>query len=280
MINIGKFNMMKIVRRPDFGYYLDGNTGNTNDDILLPNKNALGRDLSIGDEVEAFIYRDSSDRLVSTLRKPFATVGEIAALEVVSVTSIGAFINFGLEKDILVPFKEKLYSLEKGKKYLFYIYLDKTGRIAATTNIDKYLLADSTYALGNEVQGIVYGFQTNGSAMIAVDNMYRGVILKNEFFTRLYHGEQLALTVNKIYEDGKLGLTPRKASRTEVNELQDKILQHLKTNNGTMKYNDKSTPAEIYKVFSSSKNHFKNALGGLMKKGLIVQDPSGTRLIK
>jgi predicted RNA-binding protein (virulence factor B family) len=278
LINIGDYNKLKIVRRPDFGYYLDGGTGNTNDDILLPNKNALGKELNTGDEVEAFIYRDSSDRLVATLKRPLAKVGEIAYLQVVSTTPIGSFINFGLEKDILVPFKEKLYPLENSKSYLFYIYLDKTGRIAATTNIDNFLSTESQYKVGDPVKGTVYGFQTNNSAMVAVDNLYRGVILSNEYFTRLVHGETLELTVNKLYEDGKLGLTPRKSAKIEVTALQETILEYLKSHDGFMTFNDKSSPEEIYNVFHASKNHFKNALGGLMKKGLITQDKTGTKL--
>lgn len=278
MVNIGDYNKLKIVRRPDFGFYLDGGTENTNDDILLPNKSALGKELNIGDEVEAFIYRDSSDRLVATLKKPLAKVGEIAYLKVVSTTTIGSFIDFGLEKDLLVPFKEKLYPLENSKSYLFYIYLDKTDRIAATTNIDRFLSTESQYKVGDQVKGTVYGFQTNNSAMIAVDNLYKAVILHNEYFTKLAHGEVIELTVNKVYEDGKLGLTPRKSARVEVDALQEAILEYLKAHDGFMSYNDKSSPEDIYKVFHESKNYFKNALGGLMKKGLIIQDKTGTKL--
>lgn len=278
MINIGDFNKLKVVRKADFGYYLDGGSDNTSNDILLPNKSALDRDLDIGDEVEAFIYRDSMDRLIATLKTPLSKVGDLAYLKVVSTTEIGSFIDFGLEKDILVPFKEKLYALQNDKSYLFYIYLDKTGRIAATTNVDSHLELDSEYKIGDSVKATVYGFQTNKSVMVAVDNLYKGVILHNEYFNEIKHGEVLNLTVKKIYEDGKLGLTPRKASGVEVTELQEKILEYLKTHDGFMTYNDKSTPEDIYKEFHVSKNHFKNALGGLMKRNLILQDKTGTKL--
>lgn len=278
MIKIGDFNKLKVIRRPDFGYYLDADTGNTNDDVLLPNKSALGTELNIGDEVEAFIYRDSKDRIIATLKEPFATVGELAYLKVVSTTPIGSFVDFGLERDILVPFKEKLYGLQNDKCYLFYIYLDKTGRIAATTDIDRYLEDTDKYVLGDNVKGTVYGFQTNESAMVAVDNMYKGVILKNEYFSDIHHGDVLDLTVLKIYEDGKLGLTPRKAGKIQRTELQDTILEYLKANNNFMPFNDKSSPEEIHEVFHVSKNNFKNSLGGLMKRNLVVQDENGTRL--
>lgn len=288
MVNIGDFNTLKIVRKAEFGYYLDAGTGNTSDDVLLPNKSALGKELSIGDEVNAFIYRDSEDRTIATLKEPLAKVGDIAYLKVEGKTRFGSFVNFGLEKDILVPFKEQEYILEEGQKYLFYIYLDKTGRIAATADIDKHLktldienteeLQQNKYRVGDEVVGIVYGFQTNESAMIAVNNTYRGVILNNEYFVKLKEGDELNLRIKKIYEDGKLGLTPRKKAVDERTQLQEDILNYLKKYDGFMPFNDKSSPEDIKRVFKQSKNYFKNALGGLMKKGLIVQDEEGTRL--
>jgi len=278
LINIGDFNKLEVVRKVDFGYYLGGNTGNTSNDILLPNRSTEDRELNIGDEVEAFIYRDSSDRLIATLHKPFAKVGDIAYLKVVSTTSIGSFIDFGLEKDILVPMKEKLYPLQNGSYYLFYIYLDKTGRLAATTYVDKYLETTTAYGVGDTVTATVYGFQTNNSVMVAVDNKYRGVILRNEYFNEINAGEVLELRVIKLYDDNKLGLTPRKSTKSEVTALQEAILTYLKNHGNSMPYNDKSSPEEIYEEFHVSKNYFKNSLGGLMKKGLIVQDQNGTKL--
>lgn len=280
MINIGNFNKLKIVRRPDFGYFLDAGTSRTSDDILLPNGNALNMELNIGDEVDAFIYTDSKDRVIATLKKPLAQVGEIAYLRVAANTKIGSFIDIGLEKDILVPLKEKLYGLQTDKNYLFYIYLDKTKRIAATTDIDRYLETESPYKVGDTVKGTVYGFQTNQSVMVAVDNLYQGVILRHEYFTEINAGDVLDLNVIKIYEDGKLGLTPRKRAKEERTELQDTILEYLKSHDGFMTFNDKSSPDDISKTFGVSKNNFKNALGGLMRRGLITQDEKGTTLKK
>ena len=284
MILIGKFNLLKIVRKTGFGYYLDAKTGKTSDDILLPNKNALENELSIGDEVNAFIYRDSKDRVIATLKSPAAVVGEIALLKVVSRVAFGYFVDIGLERDILAPISEQKYTLEVGKYYPFYIYLDKTSRIAATTDIGRYLLEvedkDEKYHIGAEVRGIVYGFQTNNSAMVVVDKKYTGVILSNEYFTKLKIGDELNLRVKKIYEDGKLGLTPRKTPKYERLSLEDTILDYLKCHNGFMPYNDKSSPDDIKKVFHESKNYFKNALGGLMRRNLIYQDKNGTKLIR
>ncbi|WP_123052893.1 S1-like domain-containing RNA-binding protein [Clostridium sp. JN-1] len=280
MIHIGKFNSLKIVRKASFGYYLDAGTGNTSDDILLPNGNVVDADIDVGDTVEIFLYRDSKDRLVATMKEPLAEVGDIAYLKVVSKTNIGAFVDFGLERDIFVPMKEQKYEIEKDNYYLFYIYLDKTNRIAATTDIDKYLenVEDDSYDIGSEVVGIVYGFQTNHTIMVAIDKKYRGIILKNEIFVDVKEGYELKLRVKKVYEDGKLGLTPRKKAVDERKSLEDDILNYLKKHEGFMPYNDKSSPEDIRKVFKESKNYFKNALGGLMKQDIVIQDEKGTFL--
>jgi uncharacterized protein len=278
LIKTGDFNKLKVARKTNFGYFLDAGTGSTSDDILLPNKNTPDEELNIGDEIGVFIYPDSNDRLTATMKAPYAKVGDFALLKVVANTHIGTFIDIGLEKDVLVPMKEKLYPLENTKYYLFYIYLDKTGRIAATTNVDKYLEDTSDYKIGDSVKGTVYGFQTNKSAMIAVDNKYKGVILHNEYFTELHLGDVLDLNVKKIYEDGKLGLTPRNIAKVERETLQETILEYLKNHGGSMPYNDKSSAEEVHDVFHASKNYFKQSLGGLMKKGLITQDEHGTKL--
>ncbi len=278
MIKIGDLNNLKVVRRAEFGYYLDAGTGNTSDDILLPMKSTLGRGLKIDDEVEAFVYRDTSDRLISTLKKPMAKVGDLAYLKVIDMTTIGSFVEIGLERDVLVPFKEENYPLETGRKYLFYIYLDKTGRLAATTFVDKYLYETDSYSIEDEVEGTVYGIQTNGTVMIAVDDIYRGVILRNENYMNLTPGDRVKARVKKYYEDGKMDLTVRKPRLEERDEVEEQILEYLKNSDGSMPYNDKSSPDDIKKVFRTSKNAFKRALGGLMKSDLILQDEEGTRL--
>lgn len=278
MINIGEFNTLKVKRKAEFGYFLDGLTQNSKDDILLHNRFLGKKSLEVGEEVTAFIYKDSEGRPTATLDLPFAKVGDVALLKVVENTEIGTFIDMGLPKDILVPFKEKTFDLIPGQKYLFYIYLDKSGRLAATTNIDLHLSTDHEYNVGDNVNGIVYGFQTNNSAMICVDNKYAGVILHNEYFTELNIGDELNLNVIKLYEDGKLGLTPRQARKEELDTLETKILSYLEGADGHMRFNDKSTPEEISTVFNSSKKNFKRALGVLMKKGIIIQDENGTHL--
>ncbi|MCC0646310.1 MULTISPECIES: S1-like domain-containing RNA-binding protein [unclassified Clostridioides] len=279
MIKIGDFNKLIVKRKTEFGYFLDGQTNNTKDDVLLHNRLIGKNEINIGDEVNAFIFKDSEDRTAATLIPPLAKVGDVAYLKVVDNTDIGTFIDMGLTKDILVPFKAKTYPLFRDEKYLFYIYLDKSGRIAATTDIDSYLETDHTYNAGDVVNGVVYGFQTNNSAMICVDNKYAGVILHNEYFTELKAGDVLEnLHVIKIYDDGKLGLSPRGNRKDELDTLENKILSYLEGSDGYMRFNDKSDPKDISILFNSSKKNFKRALGVLMKKDLIYQDEDGTYL--
>ncbi|MBC6004953.1 MAG: S1-like domain-containing RNA-binding protein [Paeniclostridium sordellii] len=280
MIKIGDFNKLTIARKAEFGFFLDAKTGNTKDDIFMHRKFTNYEVLIPGDEVNAFVYRDSKDKLAATLNPPLGKVNEIGYFEVVDATKIGYFINIGLEKDILVPFSAKHYEIKKGGKYLFYLYLDKSDRIAATTKIEDRLTTDSDYKVGDSVTGVVYGFQTNDSAMVCVDNKFDGVILHNEYFTKLNIGDKLNLKVIKVYEDGKLGLTPRQERAQELSELEEKIINHLNnTSRGFMPYNDKSDPSDIASVFNCSKKNFKRTLGILMKKGLITQDEEGTRLV-
>lgn len=280
MVKIGDFNDLKVVREASFGFFLDAGTGNTSDDILLPNVSTLHKEIKVDDVVHAFIYRDSKDRLVATLHTPLAKVEEIAYLKVKSITNVGAFVDIGLERDVLVPMREQKYELEKDKSYLFYIYLDKTGRLAATTDISPYLDFMEDAALGQEVDGIVYGFQTNNSLMVAVERKYEGVVLVNEYFTDVKPGDQLHFRVKKLYEDGRLGLTPRAKKLDERDVLSEKILKYLEENSGVMPFNDKSSPEAIKREFNTSKNYFKIALGGLMRKKLIEQNEQGTKLIK
>lgn len=280
MINIGDFNEIKVVRKAEFGYYLERGSKRTSDDILLPNGSLDGKEINVGDTVNAFIYRDSRDRLIATLKTPLAVVGDVASLEITQITNFGAFANFGLERDVLVPLKEQKYKLEEGKKYLLYLYLDKTGRLAATTDVDKYLEEMEDVNLMDEVEGIVYGYQTNGSLRVAINNKYRGVVLKNEYFTNIIPGDIIKGKVKKVYEDGIVGLSLRQYKLKERDDLGDKILDYLKENGGEMVYNDKSSPDDIKRVFKTSKNYFKMALGGLMKKGLIEQGAFGTKLKK
>lgn len=278
MIKIGDFNKLEVKRKTDFGYFLDGKTNNSKDDILLHKKLTNKNKLEIGDFVDAFIYIDSEGRKTATLIPPKVKVNEIGYLKVVAHTKIGSFIDIGLQKDILIPFKKKTYDLIKGNRYLFYIYLDKTNRLAGTTDIDEFLTTDHNYNVGDVVTGVIYGFQTNNSACVCVDNKFAGVILYNEYFTELKEGDKLDLKVIKVYEDGKLGLSPRKIRKEELDDVESLVLSYLQGNDGYMRFNDKSNPDEISTVFKTSKKNFKRTLGILMKKGIIYQNENGTYL--
>lgn len=280
MIKFGDYNTMKVIREAAFGLYLDKETGNTSDDILLPNGNIVGETPKIGDEVEVFIYRDSKDRLIATMKKPKVTVDNFAVLTVSSVTDFGAFLDFGLERDILVPKGEMKYTMVPGNEYLVFVYEDKTGRLAASTEVGRYLdIAEvDHYEVGETVTGIVYDKQTNGTLEVALEEKYMAIVLKNEYFTDINPGDRVTGTVKRILDDGRISFTPRKKMIEAKEELSDKILAYLKEHDGFMPYNDKSTPEELKKQFNSSKNYFKVSLGNLMKKGLVRQDEKGTYL--
>ncbi|WP_297435559.1 S1 RNA-binding domain-containing protein [uncultured Clostridium sp.] len=280
MIKIGDYNKLEVVRQSAFGMFLGAKTSSTDDDILIPNNNILTNDVKIGDEIEAFIYRDSADRLIATEKKPLAVVGDLAVLTIKELNEkIGAFADLGLERDILIPFKEQKYTLEVGKSYLLYIYVDKTGRLAATTDVDRDLDYMEDAELNAEATGIIYGFQTNGSLSIAIDNKYKGAVLTKEFYENFKIGDTVTGTISRIYEDGIVTLRLRAKKLEEKGKLETEILEYLKNNGGQMKLYDKSSPEAIKDVFKCSKKYFKMSLGGLMRAKLITQDETGTKLI-
>lgn len=278
MINIGYYNKLKVKKQVDFGYYLQDEKG---EDVLLPNSNAKGHNINVGDILEVFVYRDSKDRMISTLKKPLITVGEVAYLEVVSQSPIGAFVNMGLERDLFVPLREQSYKLKTGKKYLFYMYIDKTDRLAATTKVHDYLeiAEEGRYKVDDKIKFIMYGTAENGTLKVAVDRNYIGLVLTNEHFDYIYPGEEMEGRIKRVYEDGILGISTRKKRLDARDELSERILQYLRENGGYMPYNDKSSPEDIKNEFHTSKNYFKMTLGGLMKKKLITQDKEGTKLL-
>ncbi|WP_024614437.1 S1-like domain-containing RNA-binding protein [Clostridium sp. Ade.TY] len=277
MIKIGEYNNLEVVKERDFGFFLKDEKGN---EILLPKALLNGAEINLGDYVEVFTYMDSNNRPVATMKKPLIEVGKVAYLEVVHQNDFGAFCNMGLERDLFIPMKEQRFKLLVGKKYLFYAYLDKTGRLAATTEVDDYLDQAEGFNVDDEVEVISYGKGSSTTIKVAIDGKYRGIILGNEHIETIYPGQVLKARVKKIYEDGTIGLTTRKKRLDARSEIQETILDYLKQNGGVMPYNDKSNPEEIREVFKTSKNYFKMALGGLMKEGLIEQNSEGTKLKK
>lgn len=281
LIKIGEINKLKVLRKKDYGYFLDGQTKEKSDDILLPNQNIVDESsINLNQELEVFIYKDSQNRLIATQKKPKAMAGQVAILEVCDNSEIGSFIDIGLERDVLVPFRERKYKLFEEEKYPFYIYVDKSGRLAATTDIGSYLSLEAPLKKGDTCNGYVFGFQSNGTALICIEPNYYGLILKDEYYTSLREGDHLeGLRVIKTYEDGKLGLSTRAEKGEELDKLSKNILSYMEGNDGYMRFNDKSDPEELRLVFSTSKKNFKRSLGTLMKGGLVRQDDKGTWLL-
>ncbi len=275
MIELGQYNTLKIERKVDFGAFLSDGT----DEVLLPKKN-LSPEMEIGTEVEVFIYKDSEDRTIATCLKPLAVVGEYAYLKVKEVNTFGAFLDWGLEKDLLVPFSEQDKKLEAGRSYVVYVYLDKlTKRIVASSKINRYAKNEEISLVENEeVTALIFKETDLGYGAI-INNTYQGLIYKNEVFTALNVGDKKKAWVKVIREDGKIDLRLQKVGFELSDDAQELIMQKLNENNGFLALHDGSDPQQITKLLGMSKKTFKKAIGGLFKFKLIVIESDGIRLI-
>ena len=244
MIEIGKVQTLKIANFTSFGAYLDAGTGVRHDNILLPIKQ-VPEDSKEGDALEVFIYRDSEERLIATRKKVLAQLGELDYLKVTAKTQIGAFLDIGLERDLFLPFHEQKFPIKVGKSYLVKVYLDKSQRLSATTEIYEYLSAESTYQKNDKVVGTVYSMNPEMGAFVAVDNKYMGLIPVNEYFSELLEGDQVEARVIRVREDGKLDLSLRDLSYIQMDQDTLKILQGIKDYEGFLALNDKSSPSKL-----------------------------------
>ena len=276
MVEIGKVQTLKIANFTSFGAYLDAGTGVRHDNILLPIKQ-VPEDSKEGDELEVFIYRDSEERLIATRKKTLAQLGELDYLRVTAKTQIGAFLDIGLERDLFLPFHEQKFPIKVGKSYLVKVYLDKSQRLSATTEIYEYLSAESTYQKNDKVVGTVYSMNPEMGAFIAVDNKFMGLIPVNESFSELHEGDQVEARVIRVREDGKLDLSPRDLSYIQMDQDTLKILQGIKDYEGFLALNDKSSPLEIKSRLQMSKAAFKRAVGKLLKENKVVQTEGGLK---
>ncbi|MEL7586118.1 MAG: S1-like domain-containing RNA-binding protein [Prolixibacteraceae bacterium] len=276
MAAIGTLNELEVVKTVDFGVYLDGGS---HDEILLP-KRYVPENCQVGDRLEVFIYLDSEDRLVATTEKPLVMVGEFALLKVVEITSFGAFLDWGLMKDLLVPFREQQEKMEKGKSYLVYVYLDnESQRIVATSRLDKCLgNIPVDYEAGEEVDLIIAGKTDLGYKAI-VDNSHWGVIYHNEVFQPLRPGEKLKGFIKQVRPDEKIDLRLDKPGYEKIDSISQGILDQMKAAGGFLPFSDKSDPELIVKTFKTSKKNFKKALGSLYKQHLITIEENGIRLV-
>ncbi|MGY0375009.1 CvfB family protein [Clostridium sp. JNZ J1-5] len=277
MVELGKIQTLKVSNIAKAGAYLDAGTGEQGDNILLPN-NQLPDNIQPGDEVEVFIYRDSEDRLIATRKTPLVQAGELALLEVKDTTRIGAFLDIGLERDVLLPFKEQKYAVYPGKKYLVGIYVDKTGRLTATTFISKFLQTDSPYKKDEWVKGTVYSVNPELGLLVAVDNKYRGLIPRSESYKEAQVGEEVECRVIKVREDGKLDLSSREVAYKQIDNDAEMIIEKIKKYDGFLPLNDKSSPEQIKDRLKISKAAFKRAVGRLMKEEKIEQTEKGIKL--
>lgn len=267
MIEVGKWQTLKMIRGKDFGVYL-GEQKDSEEDVLLPRKQ-VPEDLKTGDEIEVFIYRDSQDRKIATVNHPRLTVGEIGSLKVVSVSSIGAFMDCGLERDVLLPFKEQTAQVAVGKEYPVYMYVDKSERLCVTMRLYTHLDLQPPYKKDDYFQGVVYEYKDHMGAFVAVDGRYSGLIPKNEIFHRIMVGDKVEGRVLNVREDGKMDLSVRRPAHLQMDVDRDIILQRMEELNGVLPFTDKASPERIRQEFSMSKNEFKRAIGRLLKEGQI-----------
>ncbi len=277
MINLGKNNNLTVVKRVDFGMYLDGGESG---EILLPQRYVTD-DVQVGDEVEVFVYKDSEDRLVATTEVPLLQVGEFGLLTAVAVNRVGAFMDWGLLKDLLVPFSEQSSPIAVGHKEIVYVYVDnKTKRIAGSTKLNKFLGNKiPKYEVGDIVE-ILAVKRTDLGFKVIVDNLFWGMIYNNDLFDPIRVGDRLQAHVKLVRDDGKIDVTLRDSGGKRVFNLSDRIMGYLHDHKGVMAICDSSSPEEIKAVFQCSKKDFKKALGNLYKQNLIKIDKTKVEIVK
>ena len=273
-LRLGCTNRLTVARFTEHGAYLSGGP----EDILLPRK-YVPEDLQTGDEIDVFVYLDNEERLVATTESPHAQVGDFAWLEVAWVNNYGAFLDWGLMKDLFVPFREQKMKMQKGKSYLVHIHLDpETYRIMASAKVERYLNTDfPPYHGGDEVQLLIWQKTDLGFKAI-VDNKYAGLLFDDEIFRYLHSGDKVTAYVKQVRPDGKIDLSLQKKGQKAVVDFSETLLQHLQTNGGRTALGDKSPAEEIYAVFGVSKKVFKKAVGDLYKRHLITIEPDAITL--
>lgn len=270
MITLGEMQTLTIIKNVDFGVYLaeKGTDGKT-EKVLLPIKQ-VPQAAAVGDELEVFIYRDSKDRLIATTNRPKLTLGGIARLKVVQTGKVGAFLDWGLEKDLLLPFKEQTRAVQEGDECLAALYIDKSSRLCATMNVYPYLRQDSSYQKDDKVSGTVYEMSNNFGAFVAVDDIYSGLIPKKELYGNIKIGDTITARVTDVKEDGKLNLSIREKAYLQIGQDAEKILQVIESYGGVLPFSDKASPEVIRREMQMSKNEFKRAVGHLLKENKII----------
>ena len=266
-IKLGDYNWLEIVKEVDFGLYLDGGSEG---EILLP-KRYVPEDYQIGEEIEVFVYLDQEERPVATTEKPLAKVGDFACLECVWVNEYGAFLNWGLMKDVFCPFHEQKKRMEIGNSYIVYIYIDEESyRIVASAKIEKYLLEDHPpYIPGDEVSLLIWQKTELGFKAI-IDNSYPGLIYENQIFKPVHTGDRMKGYISSVRPDGKIDLSLQATGRRQTLDFSETLLDYLHEHGGKCDLGDKSDAEEIKRRFQVSKKTYKKAIGDLYKRHLII----------
>jgi uncharacterized protein len=273
---IGKYNSLRVVKEVDFGVYLDGEKDG---EILMPIR-YVPKDCKVGDYVDVFLYLDSEDRPVATTEKPFVQVGEFAMLRVISVNKIGTFLDWGIMKDLLVPFREQKVTMVENRSYLVYIYVDEESqRIVASAKLGKFLdKVAPEYTVGEEVD-LVIESETDLGYKAIINNQHWGILYENEVFEQLAKGLKIKGFIKKIRTDNKIDLSLHPLGYEKVDPLTQMILDELKKAGGSIAVSDKSDAEEVYRIFGISKKSFKQAIGALYKRRIISISPEGIKLI-
>lgn len=278
MLQIGKKQELTIVKAVEFGVYL-GEAEGAEERVLLPRKEVPG-DKKIGDRMEVFLYKDSKDRLIATTREPKMELGGLATLKVAEVGQIGAFLDWGLEKDLLLPFKEQTRRVKQGEEILTALYQDKSSRLCATMNVYEYLSTDSPYKKDDRVSGTVYETSEEFGIFVAVDNQYSGLIPRKEAAGTYQIGDTKELRVTAVKEDGKLDLSEREKIPQQMETDADAVMGVIEEYEGILPFNDKVSPEIIKREFGLSKAAFKRAVGRLLKQGRIEITENRIKKIK
>ncbi|HCE2342461.1 TPA: GntR family transcriptional regulator [Vibrio parahaemolyticus] len=276
MIKIGQINSLEVIKKADFGVFLDGDDYGS---VLLPNKHVL-EGTELGDHIEVFLYFDSESQLAATIDKPIAQVGEWGLMKIEGINQTGAFVNWGIkEKDLLIPFSEQRARFTAGQNILVYVYTDKaSGRIVGTTKFNKWLdKTPANYEVNEEVDLIIAERSQLGYKAI-VNGKHWGMIFPSDVFGKLFIGKKLKGYIKQVREDGKIDLSLQKVGVAKMDDLSSKIIDLLEKKGGFLPLNDKSSPEAIFDAFRTSKGTYKKTIGGLYKQGKIVIEKDGIRL--
>ena len=283
-MRLGYMQTLVAVKKTDFGLFLtdiekkDDKNRALEDEVLLP-KNQVTEDMRVGSEIEVFLYKDSEDRMIATRLVPYIKIGEIKKLKVKEVNKIGAFLDWGLPKDLLLPFKEQIYDIKSGDEILVTVYIDLSDRLCATMDLYSRLSLLPPYQKDDMVKGTVYQVHEQFGAYVAVDNKYSALVPKKELHCELKPGDEIEARVLEVKEDGKLDLSLRQKAYVQMDADSALILEKLKQAGGSLPYQDKSSAEEIKEEFNLSKAAFKRAIGRLYKERVIVIEKDGIRLV-